>query len=273
MAQSERHDKPFKKWIVYYARFGYGAKGVIYGSTGVLALLEAFNLSGGEAVGSTGALKTIARQPFGRAVTVLIAISLMGYVVWRFIQAFLDPEHRGCDSSDIVRRIGYACSGLVYASIAYSVIEILTGTNSDGGKTAEEWAFLIFSWPFGRWIVGGSGALFFGISCYYFYRAIKAEFRKRFMLHKMSSVAKAWAIVVGQVGIAARGIVYAVIGVYAMRAAWEIDAEFIKTSEGALSLFKDKPTDEVILATLGLGFVAYSLHMAFQAVYRSIDPI
>jgi len=282
MAQPKSHNKlfekwSFEKWIVYYARFGYGAKGILYGSTGILALSEAFDLNSGEAVDSTGALRTIAHQPFGRTIAIIIAFSLMCYVVWRFIQTFLDPEHKGCDKSDIVRRVSYGCSGLVYGSIAYSVIEILSDLDDlddlNEGRTASEWAFLIMTQPFGRWLVGGAGLLFFGIGCYYFYRAIKAEFRKRLKLNQMGSISIAWATVVGQVGIAARGVVYIVIGIYGMRAAWEINAEMIKTSEGALSLFEGKPTDEVILATLGLGFVAYAAHMGFQAVYRSIDPL
>lgn len=273
MDKAERHDHPIEKWIAGYARFGYGAKGVIYGGTGLLALLEAFNLTNGEVASSTGVLKTIAVQPSGRALVSIVAISLMGYVVWRFIQAFWDPEHSGNNFSDIVRRIGYGFSGLVYASIAYSVIEILTGRPSGEEKGAEDWAYEIMVRPMGRVFVGGVGLLFFCIGCYYFYRAIKAEFRKRFKRHQMSDTAKIWASIFGRLGIAARGVVYVLIGAYGMMAAWQFDSEMIKTTEDALALFNDNPTDELILATLGIGFVAYGIHMGFQAAFRSIDPI
>ncbi|MGC1305901.1 MAG: DUF1206 domain-containing protein [Phormidesmis sp.] len=273
MTQPNSPQKPYERWIEYYARFGYGAKGIVYGSTGLLALLEAFDLASGETVGSTGAIKTIARQPFGRTIAVIVAISLMGYVVWRFIQAFLDPEHSGCNASDIVRRIGYGCSGLVYASIAYSVVEILDESSEKGGKTAQDWAFIIMSKPHGRWLVGAVGLGFCGIGCYYFYRAIKAEFRKRFKRHQMSDIEKTWASVVGRVGIAARGVVYLVIGVSAVRAAWTFDPKMIKDTEEAFAGFNNNPADEWILAILGIGFIAYGVHMAFQAKYRSIDPM
>ncbi|MEL6605636.1 MAG: DUF1206 domain-containing protein [Cyanobacteria bacterium J06614_10] len=273
MAHLERHDEPVEKWIAYYARFGYGAKGVLYGSTGILALFEALDISGGDAVGSTGALKKIASQPLGRTVAIVIALSLIGYVVWRFIQAGWDPEHRGCRATDIVRRIGYGSSGLMYASIAYSVVEVLTGTDSDGGKAAEEWAFAVMTVRFGRCLVGAGGLLFFGIGCYYFYRAIRAEFRKRFKLHKMSDVAKTWATVAGRVGIAARGVVYIVIGASGIQAAWAFDPDLIKTSEDVMAIFDENPSDELILGILGIGFVAYAVHMGFQAVYRNIDPM
>lgn len=273
MAKAEKHDHPIEKWIAGYARFGYGAKGIIYGGTGVLALLAAFDLTSGEVTGSTGVLKTIAVQPLGRALVTIVAASLMGYVVWRFIQAFWDPEHSGNDFSDIVRRIGYGCSGLVYASIAYSVVEILTDEPSKAEKGIEDWAYTVMTRPLGRVLVGAGGLLFFGIGCYYFYRAVKAEFRKRFKRHKMSDTAKIWASIVGRVGIAARGVVYVLVGSYAMGAAWQFEPELIKTTEEALALFDDNPTDEWILAVLGIGFVAYGIHMGFQAIYRSIDPM
>ncbi|MGB3547236.1 MAG: DUF1206 domain-containing protein [Saprospiraceae bacterium] len=274
MALSTPSAKTYERWLEYYARFGYAAKGVLYGSTGVLAILAALDFNRNETVvGSTGALRSIANQPFGRVLVILIAASLMGYVVWRFLQAFLDPEHSGCDASDIVRRIGYGCSGCVYASIAYSVVDILSEPVTDGDRSAEEWVFIIMRQPFGRWLIGAAGFGFFCIGCYYFYRAIKAEFRKRFKLHKMSDVAKRWAFIVGRVGIAARGVVYTVIGVSAMRAAWLFDADEIKTTEQALAVFNDNPANEIVLLTLGVGFVAYAIHMAFQARYRTIDPL
>ena len=89
----------------------------------------------------------------------------------------------------------------------------------------------------------------------------------------MSGVAKIWATIAGRVGIAARGFVYVMIGIYAARAAWEFDPEMIKTTEDALAIFNGNPTDEWILATLGVGFIAYGVHMFFQARYRSIDPL
>lgn len=274
MARSERHDHPIEKWIAYYARLGYGAKGVIYASSGALALLEAFDFAQGKTVGSTGALEEIALRPFGKIILIVISVSLMGYVVWRIIQAVFDPEHSGKEASDILRRLSYACSGAVYAGVAYSAIEILDGVGSESStQSLESRALWVMTQPLGRWLVAAGGLMFCGIGCYYFYRSIRAEFRKRFKLHHMSDVAKTWATIVGRVGIAARGVVYLVIGMFAVRAAWEFDPKMIMTTEAALSVFDENPTDEFILATLGIGFIAYGIHMFFQARYRSIDPM
>lgn len=273
MAPSSKTHRTVERWIEHYARFGYGAKGVIYGSAGLLALLEALDIGKGETVGSEGALKTIGAQPFGRLMLVVLSISLIGYVVWRFIQAVLDPEHSGTDASDMLRRFSYACSGLAYTGVAFTAMKILTAGSSEGGTTTQERVVALMRMPYGRWLVGAGGLTVFGIGCYYFYRAIKAEFRKRFKRHHMSDAAKTWANVAGRVGIAARGFVYIVIGFFGMRAAWNFDSSLVKTTEDAMAVFNDNPTDEWILATLGIGFIAYGVHMGFQAVYRSIDPL
>ncbi len=150
MAPSEQLDQPHEKWISYYARFGYAAKGIVYGSSGVLAILAALDLGDNDTVGSTGALSKIAEQPFGRILLAVVAFSLMGYVLWRFIQAALDPEHKGHDFSDIVRRLSYACSGFVYAGVAFSAVKILMRSPDSGGKTPADWAFQVMQKPFGR---------------------------------------------------------------------------------------------------------------------------
>ena len=47
------------------ARFSYGARGVVYGLVGVLALLAAIG-SGGQTGGSRSAPQTLLSQPFGK---------------------------------------------------------------------------------------------------------------------------------------------------------------------------------------------------------------
>ena len=85
-----------EKW----ARFGYAAKGFVYGAIAILALLAAFSV-GGETTDTTGALQAIAEQSFGKILLILIAIGLVGYVLWLLIQAIKDPEHKGTDAKGL----------------------------------------------------------------------------------------------------------------------------------------------------------------------------
>ena len=67
--------RPEFEWL---ARAGLVARGIVYGIIGILALKLAVG-SGGKATTQRGALMTIAREPFGKALLIATAIGLAGY--------------------------------------------------------------------------------------------------------------------------------------------------------------------------------------------------
>ena len=63
----------------------------IYLMIGMLAVKLALG-DGGKATNQSGALRTIAQQPFGEVLLILVAIGLAGYSVWRLIRAAPRPR-------------------------------------------------------------------------------------------------------------------------------------------------------------------------------------
>lgn len=263
-------------WIRGLARLGYGAKGIVYLSLGILAIQAALNL-GGETTGSEGTLTAIANQPFGQVLLLLVSVGLLGYVLWRFVQAFLDPEHDSDDWSDVARRLSYLLSGIAYSSLALTALRLALGRPSQSGQqgsTPEIWAARLLQQPMGRWLVGTAGACVIGVAFYYFYRAIKAKFRKRLRLHDLSQTAKRNLIRLCQFGIAARGLVFSIIGGYLIKAAIAADANEVRSTEGALEALEHSSTlGQWILIVTAAGLVAYGIYMAVQARYREIEAL
>ncbi|MEM6593091.1 MAG: DUF1206 domain-containing protein, partial [Cyanobacteria bacterium P01_C01_bin.73] len=217
-------------WIEILARLGYLAKGVVYGTIGLLSIRAALDL-GGDPQGSTGAVKALASQPFGQIMLVLLIIGFGGYVQWRFVQAIYDPEHRTKSVIDFFRRLGYAISGLFYGGLAISTVRILLwSAQDDSSGTAQEWALRIMVQPLGRWVIGAVGLIIIGLAGCYFYRAIKADFCKYLKLHKMSPMERTWATWLGRFGVAARGGVYAIVGALVIQAAWRFSPSKVETS-------------------------------------------
>ncbi len=261
-------------WVERSARLGYAAKGIVYITVGLLATLAAFNL-GGETTSSSGALEAIARQPFGQLLLSIVAIGLAGYVLWRFIQAIQDPEHPNSQGAEaIFRRLGYGMNGLVYAGVAYTAVQILAKTQQSAqGDSTQLWTARLMAQPFGQWLVGTVGAFTIGFGFYYFYRAVKTKFRDKLKLHRMSPAEQTWAMRVGVLGMAARSIVFAIIGVFLIQAARQADPSEAKSSEGALqALQQNDPWGGLLLGLVALGLVAYGVHLLVQARYRRIDP-
>ena len=81
-------------WVEKLARLGYLAKGVVYAVVGVLALQVAFG-QGGEMTDTRGALASLARETWGTVLLAVLAVGLMGYVLWRVVQAWMDPDDKG----------------------------------------------------------------------------------------------------------------------------------------------------------------------------------
>ena len=250
--------------------FGYAAKCFVYVLVGFLSAQAAFTASNPE--GSEDALSAVANQPFGKIVLVLVAIGLFGYALWRFVQAIQDPEHDEKSAKNIVRRISYGMSGIIYSGLMLSALREIAGTEkSSGGSSTQSWTQTLLSQPFGRWLVGTIGAITIGVGCYYFYRAFRAKFRKKLKLHQMSEATQKLVIRIGQVGISARGVVFLLVGGFLIQAARTFDASKAENSEGALKSLENQPFGPWLLAIVALGLIAYGVHMGVLARYRRID--
>lgn len=255
------------------ARVGYLAKGIIYGLIGILAILAASN-AGGKTTDAKGVLHTIAGQPFGKFLLILLAIGLFGYAIWRFVQAALDPEHENSDrdADSIIHRSSYAMSGFVYGGLGVQAFRLVAnaGSSSGGGNSTTDWTGRLLSQPFGQWLVGIVGAIIIGMGFYQFYKAYKAKFRYKLDLRQLREEQQKLLIRIGQIGISARGIIFIIIGFFLIQAARQYDPQQAKGLDGALQALAQQPFGKFLLALVALGLVAYGIYMIIQSRYRRL---
>jgi len=269
------HEEP-AKWIERLARFGYAAKGVVYLIVGVLAFQAAFNW-GGRITGSEGAFRTIENQPFGNILLFLVGIGLLGYVVWRFVEAFRDPEHNDDGLSAFGRRLSYFISGLIYASLAIAALRIVFsssdgGSGSGGGGSTDQKTASLLSQPFGQWLVGMVGVAIVAYGFYCFYKAYSTKFRRRLKLAEMSVKEQKWSTRIGRFGLTAKGIVSVITGYFFIQAARTSDASQAGTTEDALQAIQQQSYGAWLMGLVALGLIAYGIHLEVQARYRRISP-
>jgi len=259
-------------WVETMARCGYATKGVVYVIVGVLAVMAASG-AGGSTKDSSGAIATIAQQPFGRILVGLTALGLFGYVIWRFVQAVMDPERKGTDVKAIFARIGFAISGIVYASLAFLAGRMaLSGGGGGGGGDSSQPALTakLMSQPFGIWLVGIVGVIVIGVGLYHFFRAYKAKFMEDYKSSEMSATERKWAKRVGRFGLAARGVTFSIIGFFFVSAALHADPSEAKGLSGALDTLARQPYGPWLLGVVALGLVAFGVYCFSQARYRRI---
>lgn len=263
------------EWIERFARFGYAAKGFVYGLIGLLALQAAF-AQGGKTTGQKGVLYEIVQQPFGQALLSIVTIGLIGYAMWRFLQAFMDTDDKGTDLKGIVERVGFGMSALIYSGFAFTAIKILTGNGESSGeqsdRSAQHWTARFLSQPFGEWLVGLAGAVVIGLGFYYFYKAFSGKFRKVLKIREMTPTEEKWVMRAGRVGLSARGVIFIMIGWFLIQAAYKSNANEAQAIPGTLETLLRQPYGSLLLGIVAAGLVIYGLYMGVHARYRRIRP-
>lgn len=278
MGEARRHGRAAAReaapWVEKLARLGYAAKGVVYLIVGGIAARSALG-SGGRVEGSRGALRTILEQPFGRFLLGLVALGLAGYALWRFVQAALDPEHGGrTDGGAAARRAGYAVSGVIHTGLALAAARMVMGRGGGGGddRGTVHWTATLMRQPAGRWLVAAVGLGIVGYGVYALYRAYAVKLSKQLDLSPLGPAAREWAVRSGRAGIAARGVVFAVMGFFLLRAAMRYDPSQARGLEGALRALREQSYGPWLLGLVALGLVGYGVYQLVEARYRRITP-
>ena len=258
-------------WIETLARVGYASRGVLYIIIGALAIALAMG-SGGETTGSRGALQTIAEQPFGTVALIVIAIGLAGYAAWRLTQVFANPEHLGSDAKGIARRIGYAVRALIYGALAFAAARMALGSSSSASSDqTDSWTARVMELPAGRWLVGIAGAIIIGYGIHNLIKAWRADIGKHMRLGEMTRDTSRWVIHVSRFGIAARGVVFVLVGWFFVQAAWQYDPEEAGGVAEALNALAAESYGPWLRGIVALGLVAFGVHSLLEAKYRRID--
>jgi hypothetical protein len=268
---AERAARKASPWIERLARAGYVAYGVVYALVGVLAVQAAFG-GGGRTASQEGALRQVLLAPLGRVLLGMIVVGLLAYAMWRLFQGILDPENEGRDAKGIARRSDHALNGLFHAALALSAGQLVLGSGGGGGGSPDDWTARLLAQPFGRWLAVIAGAVIVGAGLYQLYKAHKADFREELKSGEMSARAMTWATRSGRLGYAARGVVFAMIGVFLVQAALQTDPDEARGLGGALETLASQPFGPYLLGAVALGLVAYGVFMFVMARYRRTEP-
>lgn len=271
--KAEELTRAARPWIERFARYGYAAKGVVYILIGSLAALGVFHVGGNGPTDSRGALTEIVRQPHGRVTLAVIAAGLAGYALWRVTQALRDTEDKGRSWKGLAIRTGYGCIGVVYAGLSLSAVRLIFGgdAGSDGDEMTQGWTALALMFPLGQLLVGLAGLSVIAFGLWQCYKAYTAKFCRKWKRHEMREThehAHGLAMRVGQVGLVARAVVFFIIGLFLIQAAWLARAEEARGLGGALRTLERQPYGPYVLGAVALGLVAYGLYMFVEARYR-----
>ena len=250
------------------ARFGYGARGIVYIVVGALALLAAIG-QGGRAGDSKDALRAVLSGPFGAVLVGVIALGLAGFALWRLVEGVTDADRRGTSAKGLAVRGAHLISAVIYLGLAVSAASLSLGLGMSGGDGMHDGTAWLLAKPYGRWLValGGLGVIGGGFG--FLGKAWRGDVTDRLALDTQAR--DRWAGPVGRSGYAARGIAFLIIGGFLVAAAWHQRSSDAKGLTEAFALLRAQPYGWILLGLVAAGHAAFGAFGLIQARYRHID--
>jgi hypothetical protein len=254
----------------------------ILGGMAVLAAVGAVR----SVTGWRGALRELLGQPLGKVLVVCIVIGLGGHAGWSLVQAVVDPEWRARakrtpDGETEAGRVGYrACrlfEGIFHVLLVVGGIGLITGYHAGGEAEAQShmqrWTAWLMSLPWGRWLVAATGAGTVGFAAFELLRAGRTRFDVMLSLAPIRPWWRAVLVNVGRFGIGARGVVFGLVGMWLIVAAWEANERMAKGVGATMRDLKERPEGPWLFVVLAVGLVAYGTYEFVRAGYRRIGRV
>lgn len=248
------------------ARLGYASIGIVYLVIGGLTATAALGRRG-TAGDQNHAATFILAQPFGRAILAVMAAGLAGYVLWRLVSGVTDSERNGKDAKGVAARLGSILRGLVYAGFLAELIRLVArgGGSRDGDAQADHLAARVLAAPFGGVVMVVVGLAVVSYGAYQLYAAWESRLSEKLRLGALDPRVRRNVVAVSRFGIAARGVVFFIIGGSLVVAATRNTPSEVHGTAGALDAL---PLP--LLVAVGFGLAAYGVYALVNARYRQI---
>jgi hypothetical protein len=268
-AKRAAHEAVDNEWVARFLRFGHVARGLVYLVLGLLALRLSVGIRD-EAMSQNGALAVIGRQPFGHVLLVSIAVGFASYALWDVIRAVADPNHEARRRGGLLKRLGFAAGALAYVALAVIAFQFVGNGPQPQTETSYSWTASALAKPLGAWIVGLAGAAWMAVACVQIVHALRGGFLRNLDLASRSHAERRWAKALGRTGITTRGVLFAIIGILLIASALHANADRLTGIDGALLGLVRQPFGRTLLATAGLGLVAFGVYSIMCARWMRI---
>lgn len=254
--------------IVRVGRAGWLAKGIVYVVAGLLALLiisRSFGWTNAPTTASeaspTGAIKEVAASGGGKPLLYVLAIGMFLYAVWRIVAAALPG---GTDVKAVATRIGYVVSAAIYGALGLTAISLAKSPakSADGNQTVTDLTARVMTHTGGRFLIGIAGLAAIGAGLYHVAKGFKLDVTREVDMGGMTAERARWTRRVGAVGEVGRGLGIALIGFFLFRAAVTFNANEATGLDGVLRRLLVHSWGVILVALVGLGFLAYGLFCA-----------
>jgi len=248
-------------------RIGYGARGLIYITMGLLAVQVALG-KGGALASPQGAIAAIGKQPAGLVLLWVILVGIIAYALWGVVRAVFDPLDKGHDLKGLLARLGFLVSAFGYAILVWPTYGYITGASQTAnGSQTQKLIATVMAMPWGRWAIGILGLAVLAGGLYQIYLGVKADFDRQFQTYALNREEIKLTTDVGRFGTSARGVVFALVGVLITLAAYQANPSQPVGMDTALSTLMHQPYGVWLLAVVAVGLIAFGFYSMLSAIW------
>jgi hypothetical protein len=247
-------------------RLGLAARATIYVLIGWIGLLIAAGKPAKEA-DQRGAMQEVIRHTGGAVLLWLIAFGLIGYALWRFSEAAFGVI--GEDPNKTGPRVQSFARGCVYAFFAATALNLLL--SSGGGSQANDQQQLtakVLAQSWGRWLVGAVGLVVVAVGLTLVVEGIRRRFEKYLATEQIPARMRPVVRWLGIIGTVARGLVFALVGIFLVRSAVDYDPHKARGLDGALRSLAHTSAGPWVLVAASIGLIIFGVYGFAESRWR-----
>jgi fumarate reductase subunit D len=248
------------------ARAGLTARGIIYILIGLVAVLVALGHSAREA-DQQGAIQLLAGKPYGLVALWLLAIGFVAYALWRLSEAAFGVTGEGNGAGPRLKSLGRA---VIYAGFAVLTFKAIAGAHGSQSRQQQDLTAKAMQHPAGQWLVGIVGLIVVIAGLVLVMEGFRRKFMKYLRTAQMSPKTRRVVRLLGTVGTAARGVVFALAGILVIEAAVTHQASKSGGIDKALLTLRNQPFGEVLMLAAALGLLIFGVYGLCEARWRKV---
>jgi Domain of Unknown Function (DUF1206) len=256
--------------LEHLARVGLIAYGLVHLLVAWLAVQLAWG-GGGQSADQSGAMATLAQQPFGTPLLWATALGLIALAVWQAAEVL--RWHSGWTATGALRTKALRRSGsalvkaVIYIVLAVLAIEFATGNGASSSRSQQETAAGVLGWPGGPWLVGAAGVVLIGVGAWHVRKGLNKHFLEQIDTTGCSSAAVRLVTRLGQVGFPGKGVALGLVGGLVIYAAATFDPAKAAGLDGALQTVLHLPFGQILLTLVAVGIAAFGAFCLVRARY------
>jgi Domain of Unknown Function (DUF1206) len=222
----------------------------------------------GKQASSTGAFELVTHQPAGPVLLSGLALGLVAYSLWRFLQAAAD-EQQGPRLKHVLRRLGHLAIGSGYLVLAYEAVRVVvSGNGNETSSNTTPLSRTLLEHTGGQFLLGalGTGIAAGGIGLLLW--AGSQRFSRYLHLRARPKAVEVGGHIVETFGQGTRGAVLTAIGVSLVVAAVQNMPHDSKGLDTALLDLAGHAQTRWLVGVIAAGMFAFGIASVVEAVYR-----